>query len=480
MTDTYDLVVIGAGPGGLAAAELAAHFGHRAIIVEKNKPGGVVTTTGGAPTKTLREAALYLTGFHQSEVYGVEAAVPLEVARPAIRRRTTEVCQTLQGVVTREIAESGVSYLKGTARLVPHRSVVVSVADGSERRLTAGTILIATGSRPMHFEGIPFDDPDIYDSDSIFSLRRVPTNVVVVGGGPIGVEFTTVFTALRIPVTLVDHGSRLLPAMDGELVDLLVDELKRRGVSLINGAGATSVVRRNGHLTVALSNGTSLESDTILFAAGRRPNTENLGLEDVGVALDARGRIAVDRYYRTTADGIYAVGDVLGPTLASVAMQQGRSAACHALGMIFGIAIDQASSSAVYGVPEIAGVGATEEQLREAGVPYVVGRCDLAKTARGAISGHGGLLKLLVRVDNRKLLGVHCIGDIASELVGLGHAMVHLGTPVDIFLMLALNTPTYSYAYRDAAIDGLAHLAEVMGLRKPISPMASTLAAAPA
>src|SRR5262245_29562825 len=293
MTDTYDLVVIGAGPGGQAAAELAAHFGHRAIIIEKNKPGGVVTTTGGAPTKTIREAALYLTGFHQSEVYGVEASVPLEVARQTIRRRTTEVCQSLQGAVTREIAESGISYLEGTARLAPNRTVVVGRPDGTERWLAAGTILIATGSRPMHFDGIPFDDPDIYDSDSIFSLRRVPTNVVVIGGGPIGVEFTTVFTALGIPVTLIDHGQRLLPSMDGELVDLLVDELKRRGVGLINGAGATSVVRRDGHLAVTLSNGASLETDTILFAAGRRPNTENLGLDDVGVALDARGRVVV-------------------------------------------------------------------------------------------------------------------------------------------------------------------------------------------
>jgi NAD(P) transhydrogenase len=463
MADTYDLVVIGAGPAGQSAAELASHFGRRVLIVEQHQPGGVVTTTGGAPTKTLREAALYLTGFRQEEVYGVRAAVPLEVALPIIAARVTGVRDRLQEVVAGQIAARGVAYLQGAARLGPDGAVLVTTPDGAGLELVARTILVATGSRPTHFPGIPFDDPDVYDSDQIYSIRAVPKEIVIVGGGPIGVEFATVFTALGIPVTLVSDADRLLPAVDGELAELMAEEFERRGVSLVLGAGADAVARADGRLTVTLSTGAVLATDAVLFAAGRTPHTDGLGLEEVGVRLDARGHIVVDHYHRTTAAGIYAAGDVVGPTLASNARQQGRAAACHACGLVFGIAVDQAASTAVYGLPEVAGVGATEEQARAAGVPYVVGRCDLAMTARGAIAGHGGRLKLIFRADDRKLLGVHCIGDIASEILGLGHVALHVGGTVELFLALGLNTPTYSQAYHDAAVDGLTRLAELLG-----------------
>ncbi|CAM5726008.1 FAD-dependent oxidoreductase [Streptomyces hirsutus] len=244
----------------------------------------------------------------------------------------------------------------------------------------------------------------------------------------------------------------------------MADEFRRRGVQLVLGAGADTVSRIDGRLTVRLSTGTVLTGDAVLFAAGRAPNTEGLGLEPAGVHLDARGRIIVDRYYRTTAPGIYAAGDVVEPGLASNAMQQGRAAAAHACGLVFGVEIDQTASSAVYGLPEVAGVGATEEQIQAAGIPYAVGRCDLAVTPRGAIAGHGGLLKLIFRADDRKLLGVHCFGDIASEVVGLGHVVLQLGGRVELFLTLALNTPTYSYAYHDATVDGLTRLTKLMGI----------------
>lgn len=459
----YDLIVVGAGPAGQSAAELSAYFGRRALIVEQNRPGGVVTTTGGAPTKTLREAALYLTGFRQEEVYGVRAAVPLADALPIVAARIAHVRDHLQETVARQFAARDIAYVRGTARLGPGRTVLVATPDGETRELTAHTILIATGSRPTHFPGIPFDDPDVYDSDQIYSIKTAPNDAVIVGGGAIGVEFATVFTALGVPVTLVSQSDRLLPSIDGELAGLMADEFERRGVRLILGAGADAVARVDGRLTVTLSTGAVLATDVVLFAAGRTPNTEGIGLEDAGVQLDARGRILVDRYHRTTAAGIYAAGDVVGSGLASTAMQQGRAAACHALGLVFGVAIDQVASSAVYGLPEVAGVGLTEDQVRAAGTPYVVGRCDLAETARGAIAGHGGLLKLILRADDRRLLGVHCIGDIASELVGLGQVVLHVSGTVEAFLMLSLNMPTYSYAYHDAALDALARLAEAMG-----------------
>ena len=468
MAETYDLIVIGAGPAGKSAAELASAFGRRALIIEQHQPGGVVTTTGGAPTKTLREAALYLTGFRQEEVYGVRAAVPLSVALPIIGARTEQVRSFLQGVTAQQIAARGIAYLQGAARLGPNGAVLVTLPDGTDRVLAARTILIATGSRPTHVPGIPFDDPDVYDSDRIYAIRTAPKEIVIVGGGPVGVEFATVFTALGIPVTLINQAERLLPAIDGELAQLMADEFAQRGVRLILGAGVDAVARIDERLSVTLSTGAILATEVVLFAAGRTPNTAGIGLAEAGVQLDARGRIVVDGYYRTTAAGIYAAGDVVGPTLASTAMQQGRAAACHACGLVFGVEVDQAQSSAVYSLPEVAGVGATEEQVRAAGIPYVVGRCDLATTARGAIAGHGGRLKLIFRADNRKLLGVHCIGDIASEVVALGHIALHVGSTVELFLTLALNTPTYSAAYHDAVIDGLARLAELMGYERRI------------
>jgi NAD(P) transhydrogenase len=462
--DIYDLVVIGAGPAGEVAAELAASFGHRALIVEHYKPGGVVTTTGGAPTKALREAALYLTGYRQEEVYGVRAAAPLEVVMATLRARVEGVRDLLQGAVAQRLAARGIDYLQGTARLGPHRTVRVISPEAGERELAARAVLVATGSRPTHHPGMPLDDPDVYDSDRIYSIARAPKDIVIVGGGPIGVEFATVFTALGIPATLISHSDRLLPTLDSELAGLMADEFKRRGVGLVLGADAAGARRVDGRLAVTLSTGSILFTDAVLVAAGRTPNSEGLGLEEAGVRVDPRGRIVVDRYFRTTAEGIYAAGDVVNPTLASNAMQQGRAAAAHACGLAFAVVVDQVPSVAVYGLPEVASVGATEEEMHASEIPYVVGRCDLGITPRGAIAGHGGLLKLIFRADDRKLLGVHCFGDIASEVVNLGHVMLHANTGVEAFLTLALNTPTYSYAYHDATVDGLSRLTELMGL----------------
>lgn len=446
----YDVVVIGSGPAGQSAAELAAFLGHSAVIVERGNPGGVVTTTGGAPTKTLREAALALADRGDGRI-GDALAV--------LRTRTLDVCRSLQAATAAEIEARGVRYIQGAARLTGDRRVVIEHPNGGREIVTARAIVIATGSRPARFEGIPYDDPDVYDSTEIFKLQRLPADIVVAGGGPVGVEFATVLTALGVPVTLVDGNERLLPGMDGELTGLMADEFVRRGVSLHLRSRVTSVVRRGERLKVGLSTGESIETGAVLFAAGRAANTEGLGLDAADVALDHRGRILVDRYFQTSSPGIYAVGDVVSPTLASVAMQQGRAAVCHAFGLVFGVPLDRAASAAVYGLPEIAGVGATEDELRRSDTPYVVGQCDLAHTARGVIAGRGGRLKLIVRADDRKLLGVHCIGDIASELVGMGHAVLHLSGAVDVFLTLALNTPTYSSAYRDAAIDAMAQLA---------------------
>jgi NAD(P) transhydrogenase len=463
MEKHYELVVIGAGPAGESAAVMAATFGHRVVVVERDKPGGTVTTTGGAPTKTLREAAMYLTGFRERDVYGISVAAPPEVVLPKIAERTRYVCALLQQVVAQNLAQNQVDYLQGTARLGPNRTVQVTAPDGATETLSADVILIATGSRPLRPKHIPFDDPDVCDSEEIFRLGRIPHTLFIVGGGAVGVEFATIFAALGARVTLSDMVDRLLPTMDGELSRLMAEHFARIGVRVVLGVRTDVIERVHGKLGVTLSNGTTLAPDAVLFAAGRTANTEGLGVDEVGVQLDRRGQVVVDGDYRTSADGIYAAGDVVSPSLASIAMEQGRIAMFRAFGLPFRKAVDPLTVSAVYGVPEVAGVGLTEEHCQDQGLDYEVGRCDLALTPRGAIAGHGGLLKLIFRCDDRRLLGVHIFGDIASELVAMGQAVINSEGAIDVFGALTLNTPTYTHAYKYATFDGLLRLAESRG-----------------
>lgn len=462
MSDSYDLVAIGAGPAGESATELAAFFGHRCAIVERNRPGGTVTTTGGAPTKTLREAALHLTGFREEGVYGVRVAARPEVVIDVVRRRTREVCDLLQRVTSDNIAQRGVDYLDGSARLERDGGVVVT-RQGRERRIRAKHILIATGSRPTRIPGIPFDLPGVCDTDTILERGRVPADIVIVGGGPVGVEFATICHALGAKVTLVDRGLRLMSTVDGELSARMLALFEDWGVNARLGTTVDVVAPDGDHLIVTLSTGERLRPDTLLIAGGRAANTEGLGLSDAGVQLDSRGRIVVDASFRTTAPGIYAAGDVLGPTLASIAMEQGRIAICHAFGIPFEGVVDPSPVSAIYGMPEVSGAGLTEEQCREQGLDYEVGRSDLAVTPRGAIAGHGGLLKLLFLKSDRRLVGVHCISDIASEIVGIGQMAIRLAGTLNTIANMSFNTPTYSYAYKYAAFDGLRRLAIAEG-----------------
>lgn len=455
MTDTYDLVAIGAGPAGESATELASFFGHRSAVIEKNRPGGAVTTTGGAPTKTLREAALYFSGFREGDIYGLKMSTPPEIATEIIRKRTWNVCELLQKVTAENIAKNKVDYIQGSARLDRDGGVSVSTADGQQRTLRAKVILIATGSRPFRPANISFDIPGVCDTDTILNRGRVPKDIVIVGGGPVGVEFATICHALGAQVTLLERGARLMSMMDGEISERMEQLFTQWGITVVFGATVDRIAQKRDGLEVELSNGKTLFPDTVLFAAGRVPNTEGLGLESAVVAVDSRGRIAVDTNFRTSVNGIYAAGDVLGPTLASIAMEQGRVAVCHAFGIPFEGTVDPSPVSAVYGMPEASGAGLTEEQCQDQGLDYEVGRADLSLTPRGAIAGRGGLLKLIFLKSDRKLVGVHCIGDIASEIVGIGQMVIRCGGTINTIANMSLNTPTYSYAYKYAAFDGL-------------------------
>ena len=455
MSEIYDLIAIGSGPAGESATELAAIFGHRSAVIEKARPGGVVTTTGGAPTKTLREAALYFSGLREGDVYGLRMPAPPEIATPIIRNRTWAVCELLQKATAAKIAGNGVDYIHGAARLRPNGGVVVTDADGKDRVLHAKMILIATGSRPARPKNIPFDTPGVCDTDTILNRGRIPESIVIVGGGPVGVEFATICRALNAKVTLVQAGGRLMPVMDGEVSDRMAELFRRWGVRVLCGAGVESVAAKDGNLEISVSTGERVDADTVLFAGGRIANTEGLGLDAAGIALDSRGRIVVDDQFRTNVEGIYAAGDVLRPTLASIAMEQGRIAVCHAFAIPFEGVVDPAPVSAVYGMPEVAGAGLTEEKCRAEGLDYAVGRSELADTPRGVIAGRGGLLKLIFLKQDRKLVGVHCIGDIASEIVGIGQMAIRCGATVNTIANMSMNTPTYSYAYKYAAFDGL-------------------------
>jgi NAD(P) transhydrogenase len=436
--DRFDMVVIGSGPAGEKAAAQGAYFGNRVAIVERSpSPGGSAVSTAGIPTKTLRETALYVTGFRRREVYGVSLTLDPDTTVAQLRGRTDQVIRTMTEAVRRNIERHGIQFVRGEARLGADRTVHVTGDAGEERLLQGNVVLIATGSRPFHPPGIPFDDPDVHDSETVFEIDRLFGSLVVVGGGAVGCEYASIFTALGVRVALVDAGVRLLL-----------------------GSGRAFVERDDRGLKVRLPSGEETRPDKVLFASGRAGNTEGLGLGEAGVEVDERNRIVVDDTYRTTAEGIYAAGDVIGaPGLASVSMEQGRVAACYALGIPFKKTVDPMPPFGVYSIPETAMVGLTEEAAASEGIDYEVGRGWFVNNSRATIAGAtDGLVKLVFKRDDRKLLGVHVLGDLAAELVHQGQAALHHGGAIDYFIHTTFNVPTESDAYKYAAYDGLQRL----------------------
>lgn len=452
----YDLVVLGAGPAGEKAAVQAAFWGKRVAVVDRQPRLGGTMVGGAVASKTMREAALYLTGFRQRDVYDVGLDLDPGAAVERLRSRTAQVVEMMTAAAAANLHRHGVDVFHGMGRLGPERTVVVRQQDG-DRVLRAEVVIITTGSRPFHPPGVDFDDPDILDADAAALLDRPLRSLVVVGGGAVGCEFASIFTALGTDVVLIDSGSRLLPFMDAEVSAILVDTFRTMGMRVVQGAGRARAARTPVGIEIALESGEVLQPEKVIFAAGRVGNTEDLGLEDAGVAMDDRGRVVVDERFRTTAEGIYAAGDVIGPpALASVSMEQARVAACWAFGITLKRAVDTLPPFGVYSIPEVAMVGLTEEEAEASGIPHAVGRAWFEQNTRAAIAGStGGLVKLVFRRDDMRLLGVHVLGEGATELIHLGQAVIHFGGTIDHFIDTTFNVPTMSEAYKYAAYDGL-------------------------
>jgi NAD(P) transhydrogenase len=349
--------------------------------------------------------------------------------------------------------------IHGVARLGRERSVIVRDPEGRERTLRARVVLLATGSRPYHPPDVPFEDPDVHDSETILSIEHLPERILIVGGGPVGSEYASIFSALGVEVTLVDRGTRLLPFLDHELSETLAESLRRSGARLILGAEVESV-GRDGEGLVVRVDGEDLRPQLMLHAVGRTGNVEGLGLADAGVEVDGRGRIRVDQSFQTTSQGIYAAGDVIGPPgLASVSMEQARVAMCRAFDIPFKECVDPLVPTGIYTLPEVGMVGLTEEAARAAGEDVETGRAFFAANPRARIAGTTeGLVKLVFRASDRRLLGAHILGEEATELIHIAHTMLHSGATIREFIDTTFNFPTRADAYKYAAYDALRHL----------------------
>jgi NAD(P) transhydrogenase len=452
----YDLVVIGSGPGGQKAAIAAAKLGKSVAIIERGKMlGGVCVNTGTIPSKTLREAVVYLTGMSQRELYGASYRVKEKITPADLLARTDHVIGKEIDVVRSQLMRNRVDLLIGHARFVDEHSVLVEDPARAENvTLRAAHIVIATGTKPLRPAGVEFDEHRVLDSDGILDLKSIPTSMVVVGAGVIGIEYASMFAALGTKVTVVEKRDSMLDFCDPEIVEALRFHLRDLAVTFRFGEEVTAVDVGAAGTVTTLASGKQIPAETVMYSAGRQGQTEHLDLAKAGLEADNRGRIFVDDNYQTKVDHIYAVGDVIGfPALAATSMDQGRLAAYHAFGEPSKSMTDL-QPIGIYSIPEVSYVGATEVDLTKNSVPYEVGVSRYRELARGQIAGDSyGMLKLLVSTDDLRLLGVHIFGTNATEMVHIGQAVMGCGGTVEYLVNAVFNYPTFSEAYKVAALD---------------------------
>jgi NAD(P) transhydrogenase len=453
MSSHYDFVVIGSGPAGQKAAVQAAKLGKRVAIIDRGTSLGGTCLHGGAiPSKTLREAILYFSGFYHRQAYNVRQKRDLTVQDLLVR--CAEVVTKEAWVIIHQMERNRIEIIEGEARFVDEHTL--HVENGNLRTITGDYIVIATGTVPARPQSVPFEDGLIIDANGIGTFTDLPHSFIVVGAGVIGTEYASMLALLDIDVTLVDQKATMLDFVDPEIAEALSYHMRDMGVVLHLGEEVVEVCRtQRGRVRVTFRSGKKVVADALLYAAGRSGATEELQLERVGIHADSRGRLKVNKHFQTTQPHIYAAGDVIGfPSLASASMEQGRLAACHA----FEIPTDYQPELLPYGiytVPEISMVGRTESDLVKEGIPYEIGEARYREIARGQILGDRvGLLKLIFHQKTRQLLGIHAIGQGATEIIHIGQVALAFNAPIDFFISNTFNYPTLAECYRVAALDG--------------------------
>ena len=457
----YDLVVIGSGPAGEKAAIQASRMRKSVAIIERHSvQGGVCIHTGTIPSKTLRETVLYIAGLRQRSVYGLMSAVKSNVTIRELMYRKEQVIQQELDVIQQNMARYRIEVIHGTGMIADPNTVVVSDRDDSTRVIKTEAIVISTGTKPYHPENITFDNKFIYDGETIIDIDVIPRSMTIVGGGVIGCEYASIFGHIGTRVTIVDDREHLLSFLDREIADALMYLMRKYSINLILGDGFEEIHVEDNQVITTTKSGRKVKSDRLLFAAGRTGNTENLGLEAVNIETNKRGLIKVNDRYQTTVPNIFAAGDVIGfPSLASVSMDQGRIAVLHAFQAHDISCINTSLPFGIYTIPEVSMVGETEEALTRSGQEYEIGIARYFELARGQIiNDHDGMLKLIFDPDSRRILGVHIVGERATELVHIGQAVMSFGGTLDYFVDTVFNYPTLTEAYKVAALDGFARL----------------------
>ncbi len=454
---SFDMIVLGSGPAGQRAAIQAAKSGKHVAVVEKaHCVGGVCVNTGTIPSKTMREAVLHLSGYQYQNIYGVNYRVKEKIGMSDLAFRVQHVIKTEIDVTVAQLSRNNIEVMFGQASFVdPHTIRVTQPQSFFDCR--AENIVIATGTKPAASSKVPVNGRNIVNSDQVLSMCEIPKSLIVVGGGVIGVEYTCMFATLGVRVILVEKRPRLLEFADSEIVEALSYHLRDHRVTMRLNEEVSSVEETAENGVVAnLESRKKIAGDSLLYAVGRQGNVDELNLPAAGIEADNRGRIPVDAEYRTKVPHIFAVGDVIGfPSLASVSMEQGRIAAAHA----FNKPVHSNPAAYPYGIytiPEISFIGKTEEQLTDEDVPYEVGVAYYREIARGQIRGDTtGRLKLIFHRETKELLGVHIIGEGASELLHIGQAVLILKGTVEYFVDTVFNYPTLAECYKAAAFNGL-------------------------
>lgn len=459
MSDThpYDLIVIGSGPAGQKAAIAAAKVDARVALIEQRQVvGGNCLHTGTIPSKMLREAVLYFTGYSLRDVYGVSYQPKERITTEDLMFRVEHIIRHELDVIAAQMRRNGVDMFFGSARFTAPHTVTIEGLQATTR-LDATNFVIAVGSTPARPSHIPFAPGRVIDSDGILSLTKIPRTLVVVGGGVIGCEYGAMFAALGVEVTLIEQRDHLFEFADHEIVDTLIYHLRHENMVLRLGETVTRVfIDARNRVVTEMASGKRVIAETLLFAIGRQGATGQLDLEKVGLSADNRGRLDVNTHYQTAVKHIYAVGDVIGfPSLAATSMEQGRLAASHALDVPTDT-YSQLYPIGIYTIPEISMVGQTEEQLTQAGVSYETGIARYAEIAKGQLLGdEDGMLKLIFERHTLNVLGVHAIGSGAAEIIHIGQAVMAYGGTIEYFVNTVFNYPTLAEAYKIAAFDGL-------------------------